>query len=124
MKTVKFAATLLCAASLAFAQADAQADNTKKNKRDRNDHAVTADQQGGSASDRELTRKIRKAVIDDKSLSTYARNVKIISQGGKVILRGPVNSEAEKRTVESLAATAAGEANVTSKIEIMKKEKE
>lgn len=119
MKSMKFAATLLCAASLAFAQAD----NTKKNKRDRDDHAITADQQGGSESDRELTRKIRKAVTDDKSLSTYARNVKIITRGGKVTLRGPVNSAAEKRSVETLAAAAAGEANVTSEIEIAKKDK-
>lgn len=86
---------------------------------------MTADKQGGSEGDRELTRKIRKAVTDDKSLSTYARNVKIIAKGGKVTLRGPVNSEAEKRSVESLAAAAAGEANVTSEIEIvMKKGKE
>ena len=44
--------------------------------------------------------KIRKAVMDDKSLSTYAHNVKIIAQNGKVTLKGPVRSEDEKKMVE------------------------
>ena len=65
-------------------------DNTKKNK---DQTSPTADQQKINPSDRAITQKIRKAVHDDTSLSTYAHNIKIIAQDGKVTLRGPVRSE-------------------------------
>src|ERR1700739_2454385 len=61
-----------------FAQQPAT-DNTKMNQADRNDQS-TADQQKDNRSDRELTQHIRQAILEDKSLSTYAHNVKIISQ--------------------------------------------
>jgi hypothetical protein len=41
---------------------------------------VTADQQKSNKADRELTQKIRKSVVSDKSLSVSAHNVKIISR--------------------------------------------
>ena len=62
--------------------------------------------------------KIRKAVMDDKSLSTYAHNVKIISQNGKVTLKGPVRSNEEKQTIEQKARDVAGVGNVTNQITI------
>ncbi|MDQ6700413.1 MAG: BON domain-containing protein, partial [Acidobacteriota bacterium] len=62
----------------------AKSDNTKVNKRDRAPSAVTADQQKENTSDRETARKIRRAVVQDKSLSTYAHNVKIVAHGGTV----------------------------------------
>ena len=62
--------------------------------------------------------KIRKAVVDDKSLSTYAHNVKIISQHGKVTLKGPVRSEEEKSKIVKIAADVAGTENVTDQITI------
>jgi osmotically-inducible protein OsmY len=55
-----------------------------------------------------LTQKIRKAVMADKSLSTYAHNVKIVSQRGMVTLRGPVRSDDEKKSIFGKAAEAAG----------------
>src|SRR5665213_681973 len=61
-----------------------QPDNTKVNQRDKNPGEATADNQKINADDRALTAKIRKAVVADKSLSTYAHNVKIISQHGTV----------------------------------------
>jgi osmotically-inducible protein OsmY len=85
-----------------------QPDNTKMNKGDANKAATTADQQKMNAADRDVTQKIRKSVMADKSLSTYAHNVKIITQNGKVTLKGPVNSEEEKQTVASKAADVAG----------------
>jgi osmotically-inducible protein OsmY len=63
-------------------------------------------------------RKIRRALMEDKSLSTYAHNVKVISQNGKVTLKGPVRSEEEKSTVESKANEIAGSGNVTSEITV------
>ena len=68
--------------------------------------------------------KIRKAVMDDKSLSTYAHNVKIIAQDGKVTLKGPVRSEEEKQTIEKLATDVAGAGNVTDQITIKPSSKE
>jgi hyperosmotically inducible protein len=91
-----------------FAQ---QPDNTKVNKQDREAGGVTADQQNMNQSDRQLTKKIRQAVMSDKSLSTYAHNVKIISQNGTVTLKGPVRSDAEKSSIEAKATEIAGGAD-------------
>jgi hyperosmotically inducible protein len=85
-----------------------QPDNTKVNQRDRNPGEVTADQQKVNAQDRALTAKIRRAIVADKSLSTYAHNVKIISQNGVVTLKGPVHSEDEVKSIMSKATDAAG----------------
>jgi hyperosmotically inducible periplasmic protein len=68
----------------------------------------TADQQSEAASDRMLTKKIRQALIADKSLSVYGHNVKIITKGGSVTLKGPVKSEEEKQSIASKAESIAG----------------
>ena len=106
-------ALLLCVSWAAPmpAQDTTQPDNTKVNKRDRKPGAVTADQQKMNSADRDLSKKIRQAVIADKSLSTYAHNVKIVSQDGIVTLKGPVHSDAEKSTIEAKAAEIAGGAD-------------
>jgi len=83
-------------------------DNTAVNKRDQNPGEATADQQKMNAADRALTAKIRKAVIADKSLSTYAHNVKIISQNGTVTLKGPVRSDDEVKSIIAKATEGAG----------------
>ena len=114
-----FAGSLGCAA-LANAQ-DAQQpapDNTKTNQRDRDKAAATADKQKMSPEDRELTRKIREAVTADKSLSTYAHNIKIITRDGKVTLKGPVRSNEEKSALLSKATQIAGEGNVTEEMDV------
>jgi osmotically-inducible protein OsmY len=79
-------------------------DNSARNK----NHTTTADQQPENKSDLEITRDIREAIVADKSLSTYAHNVKIITQNGAVTLRGPVHSVEEKQTVASKAADVVG----------------
>ena len=66
---------------------------------------------------------IRKSVVDDKSLSTYAHNVKIISQNGKVTLKGPVRSDDERRSVKEKAEAVAGAGNVTDNMDIRSKTK-
>ena len=83
-------------------------DNTSVNKRDRNPGEATADQQKMNAADRALTAKIRKSVVADKSLSTYAHNVKIISQNGTVTLKGPVHSDDEVTSIMAKASEVAG----------------
>ena len=79
-------------------------DNSAKNKA----HSHTADQQSEATSDRLLTKKIRQSLVADKSLSTYAHNVKIITKDGMVTLKGPVHSEDEKSAIASKAAEVAG----------------
>jgi len=110
-------AVLFCAtAMLSYAQ---QPDNTKVNKRDRNPGEVTADQQKMNAADRDLTAKIRRSITSDKSLSTYAHNVKIVSQNGTVTLKGPVKSDEEKKAVVAKAVAVAGsESKVTDEISV------
>jgi len=97
------------------------ADNTKINQRDQDKTEPTADQQKDNRSDREITRQIRESIMQDKSLSTYAHNVKIISQNGMVTLKGPVRTEEEKKTIEAKAAQVAGESKVTSQLDIKPK---
>lgn len=98
-----------------FAQAP---DNTKINQRDRAKSQPTADQAKNGQTDREIMQKIRKAVVGDKSLSTYGHNVKIISQQGRVTLKGPVHSEEESKNIEAKAAEVAGSGNVNNLIEV------
>jgi len=96
-------------------------DNSSVNQRNRDANQPTADQQKNNRSDRDLTQQIRQAIVKDNSLSTYARNVKIITQNGRVTLKGPVRSEDEKRAVEAKAAEIAGENKVTSELDIKPK---
>jgi len=111
----RFLYTGVLACSLAFSGAALaqQPDNTKVNKQDRGATATTADQQKNNLSDRELTQKIRKSVMADKSLSTYAHNVKIVAQNGSVTLKGPVRSDEEKKAIVAKATEIAGANKVT-----------
>ena len=116
---------LLGSGALALAQEPATQppapDNTKVNERDRSKDEPTADQQKNSRSDRDITQQIRQSIMNDKSLSTYAHNVKIITQSGQVTLKGPVRSEDEKKIVETKATEVAGENKVTSELAIKPK---
>jgi hyperosmotically inducible protein len=121
-----FMAVLVSISWAAWAQDSATpeqrpADNSKVNTRDRNSSGSTADQQKENRSDRETTRQIRRAIVKDKSLSTYAHNVKVISENGMVTLKGPVRSEEEKKAVESKAAEVAGQDKVQSEIQVASK---
>jgi len=98
------------------------ADNTKMNERDRNPNEPTADRQKDNRSDRELTQQVRKAIVKDKSLSTYAHNVKVITQNGMVTLKGPVRSEEEKKAIEAKAAEVAGQDKVTNQLDVRPKD--
>jgi osmotically-inducible protein OsmY len=89
-------------------------DNTKANQNTN----PTADQQKMNPADRDLTKKIRMALHDDQSLSMYAHNIKIISQDGKVTLKGPVRSDDEKAAIEAKAVAVAGEGNVTNHLHV------
>jgi len=98
--------------------ASVEPDNTAVNKRDRDRNAKTPIDQNENQRDVNITAEIRKAVLAHKDMSIDARNVKIITADGKVTLRGPVNSEDEKKVIEDLAKNLAGKDNVTSEIEV------
>lgn len=99
---------LFCAAPIVVRAQDQSAQTAPDNSARNKDHSTTADQQPENKSDREITRDIRRSIDSDKSLSTYAHNVKIIAQNGAVTLKGPVHSDEEKRTVASKAAEVVG----------------
>ena len=109
----------LMAVSIAgFSQQQPAPDNSKTNQRDRNTDRATADQQSQSDAERQLTKQIRQAIMAEKSLSTYAHNIKIISQDGQVTLRGPVRSKGEKRLVESKVTEIVGDGKVASELQV------
>lgn len=93
-------------------------DNTAVNKRDTNQSQPTADQAKNNLSDRQIMSHIRHDVVKDKSISTDGHNVKIISEHGKVTLKGPVRSDDEKRAIEEHARKYAGDGNVTSELSV------
>jgi hyperosmotically inducible periplasmic protein len=93
-------------------------DNSKTNKLDASNATATADTQSNNSADIDLARRIRQSVVADKSLSTYAHNVKIITNGGRVTLNGVVRSDAEKSAVEMKAADIAGKERVTSDLKV------
>jgi osmotically-inducible protein OsmY len=113
-----FAFASACLIPVLPAGAQTPADNTKVNQRDRAKDATTADQQKENVTDREITQKIRRALMDDKTLSTYAHNVKIVSQDGQVTLKGPVRTADEKKNVEAKAIAVAGPGRVINQISI------
>ena len=76
-----------------FAQQAPAPDNTKANAQANQN---TADKQSNATSDRALTQQVRKAIMQDKSISTYAHNVKVVTQNGQVTLSGPVRTDEEK----------------------------
>ncbi len=113
------ALALLGVCSIASAQEPGPApDNSGVNVRDRNTAAMTAGEQSNAKSDVELTRKIRRAVMKDHSLSMTAHNVKIITANGAVTLRGPVDSEQEKTVIGQKAGAIAGADKVDNELEV------
>ena len=119
MRTTFFAACLSSAVFVGPALAQTAPDNTNVNKT--NTQAGpdgNADRAKNNTSDVKLMAEIRRAVVHDKSLSTYAHNVKIVADQGKVTLKGPVRSDNEKKTIEQYAEKYAGSGNVTDELAV------
>src|ERR1022692_3701868 len=94
------------------------ADNTRQNVRDRDSRTLTPLDQGGSQADVNTTAQIRKEIIAGKGLTINARNVKIITVNGRVTLRGPVNSEEEKRLIGEIAIRMTSSQKVDNQLEV------
>jgi hyperosmotically inducible protein len=93
-------------------------DNTGRNVRDRGGLTLTPGDQAESETDRTLTQEIRKAVVADDSLSTLAKNIKIITVDRVVTLRGPVQSPQEKERIEAKAQQIAGVDKIDNQLEV------
>ncbi len=113
LSVLALAGMLVAPAALSARQEHAP-DNTATNKQDAN--SQTADKAKNNMSDREMKKNIRHDVVNDKSISTYGHNVKIIADHGKVTLKGPVHSDDEKKMIEEHARKYAGDGNVDNQI--------
>ena len=108
---------MACASLAQTPSSSSAADNTKTNKA----AGPTADQQKQNKTDVQITRDIRQLITKDKSLSTYAKNIKVVSQNGQVTLSGPVRTDTEKNSVEAKAVQVAGAGHVKNDIQIAPK---
>ena len=95
-----------------------KADNTQRNSSEQNKNTDTAEKQSNNKDDLALTQKIRQEVVKDGSLSMNAKNIKIIVRDGKVMLRGPVDSQQEKDTIGAKAGRIAGTNQVNNQLEV------
>ncbi len=93
------------------------ADNTSTNVRDRGNSMTPMDQSNNKA-DIQVAAAVRSAIVADHSLSTKAHNVKLVANNGAVILRGPVDSDAEKTKVEQIAKGIAGVTSVDNNLDV------
>lgn len=127
MKYSIFAGIYFLALSLSAAidprSTDIKPDNTAVNQRDRDPKAVTASQQSSGEMDMYLVSRIRKDIMADKELSTYAKNVKIIALDGQVTVKGPVRSRDEAQIILKFARAAAGVPNVINELSVVPEEK-
>jgi hyperosmotically inducible protein len=98
--------------------ASAPPDTTKVNERDRTTAALTPGDQGENEVDRTITQKVRQGVMKNDALSMTAKNVKIITVGSIVTLRGPVKSDKEKADIAAIATGTDGVKHVDNQIEI------
>lgn len=121
LQLAAFVATGLLSVGAVIAQTDAERtapNNTEANKADRDGNATTPIDQSNDKDAIQTTAAIRRAVMEDKALSTSAHNVKIVTEGNTVTLRGPVASTDEKTRIEQLAVKAAPGKEVRNQISI------
>lgn len=128
MRKLRIAFLALVVTGLAGAS-QPSADDSVRNARDPHPDAslarpseadrLTATDQSNARSDVEITALIRRAVVANDSLSTNARNVKIITREGRVLLKGPVASRHEKRLIGTIARQVAGAKRVTNRLDVL-----
>ena len=95
-------------------------DNTAVNYRDRSVMELTAQDQPNSERAAETTRRIRAELTTDSTLSTYAKNVKIIVIDNLITLKGPVNSDAERMKILKTAGNMAPGYKIENQIQVVR----
>ena len=118
MKPIVCIVTFVLATGLPGISEETVPDNTAINQRDKSGENPTPIDQSNRAPDLKLTQAIRRAIVKDPSLSAMAKNVKIITFDGQVVLRGPVKTDAEKASIARTASDAAGAAKVENQLEV------
>jgi hyperosmotically inducible protein len=118
MKPIVFLASLALLSGCGQDKSVHAADNTKVNSRDRSGTTLTPVDQSESSEDRALTQAVRQSLMEDSSLSLNAKNVKVISHDGKVTLRGVVDSQAEKDSIDSKVKALAGVVGCDDQLEV------
>ena len=118
MKRITLSLICICSLALSVVAQEVKPDNSGKNERDRSGETKTSGDQSNTSEDTKITADVRRAIVKDSSLTMTAKNVKVITAGGIVTLRGPVKSAEEKTKIEQLAAAAAGGAKVDNQLEI------
>jgi len=108
-------------AALAADDKKTEPDNTATNERDRSGDTKTSGDQSNSSADLKITQAIRQALMKEPSLSTTAKNIKVITADGHVTLRGPVKTTQEKAKIDQLARSAAGGAQIDDQLEVTNK---
>jgi len=96
----------------------AAADNTTVNQRDKSQETLKSTDQPNNKVDIKLAAAVRRAIEQDKSLSTMAHNVKLVASNGIVTLRGPVRSDEEKASVGKCAEHVAGVSRVDNQLDV------
>jgi len=94
------------------------ADNTGANVRDRDPAAITAADQSEKPGDIRITQTIRKALVDDDTMSINAQNIKVITIDSVVTLRGPVEDSKERDQIAAIASRTAGVNKVINQLEV------
>lgn len=112
---------LLFAGQIALATGQtAKRDNSAVNSRDQSAAELTAQDQSATEQATNTTRLIRHQLTKDSTLSTYAKNVKIIVIGDRITLKGPVKSDTEKLSIVRTANNVAPQYKIDNQIEIAK----
>ncbi len=96
---------------------ETSADDTGRNVRDRSGQTLTSGDQPENEKDRMITQKVRQALMEDDSLSTNAKNIKIITVNAVVTLRGTVNNDREKNEIAKKARAINGVKSVDNQLE-------
>jgi hyperosmotically inducible protein len=121
MKRTLLALACLTACALGTLVADdkkTEPDNTATNERDRSGQTRTSGDQSNSPADLKTTQAIRRTLMKDDGLSMTAKNIKIVTAGDQVTLRGPVKTAEEKAKIDQLAKSAAGGAKIDNQLEV------
>ena len=80
---------------------------------------MTAFDQSESSEHIKITADVRRAIMNDDSLSTSAKNCTVVTDAnGMVTLSGSVNTQAEKDAIEAKAKAVVGASRVTNRLEV------
>ena len=93
-------------------------DNSAQNERDRDHATLTPMDQSNKPADIDISKRIRGALVTDDSLSTEAKNIKVITIDGAVTLRGPVKTDQERAAIVAKATQVAGNSPVHDESEV------